>query len=593
MNFFCITELESHLRQSFKAEHPLEITIERPPPDMTGDITVNCFRLAKPLRRSPVDIANEVAAFLEAHPDTAAVEKIKAFVNIALTDAALFRDTVADADALLADAQVPAETRRRILIEFSAPNTNKPQHLGHVRNNTLGQAMVSILRRAGHQVVPVNLVNDRGIHICKSMLAYQRFGNGETPESSGKKGDHLVGDYYVKYDTELRRQLAKLRDENPEMNDQSDEDLFLKTEIGRAAQDMLVAWEQSDPDVVKLWKTMNEWVFEGFDETYRRLGVEFDKVFLESQTYTLGKDIVQDGLDRGVFKRRDDGAVVIDLAKEKLDTKVVLRSDGTSVYVTQDIGTTILKQNEFTPDQQVWVVGDEQIYHFKVLFAILKELGYEWADNLVHMAYGMVNLPSGKMKSREGTVVDADDLLDEMERLARDATLERSEEPPDDIDERSRVIGLAALKFMLLKVNPKTTLMFDPQASIKFEGDTGPYVLYAYARIASMLRKAEPGDLDGVVDWSVLGSPEEKDLALACAAYGETLRKAAEDFDTAGLAGYLLDLAKAFSRFYRDCPVLNAETPELKRARLELSLRARDILRDGLNTLTIETLESM
>ncbi len=593
MNFCCITELESHLRESFKAEHPLDICIERPPPDMTGDITVNCFRLAKPLRRSPMDIAGEVAAFLDAHPDTAAVEQIKAFVNVSLTDAALFRDTVADADGLLADAQVPAETRRRILIEFSAPNTNKPQHLGHVRNNTLGQAMVSILRRAGHQVVPVNLVNDRGIHICKSMLAYQRFGNGETPESSGKKGDHLVGDYYVKYDTELRRQLAKLRDENPEMNDQSDEDLFLKTEIGRAAQDMLVAWEQSDPDVVKLWKTMNEWVFEGFDETYRRLGVEFDKVFLESQTYTLGKDIVQDGLDRGVFKRRDDGAVVIDLAKEKLDTKVVLRSDGTSVYVTQDIGTTILKQNEFTPDQQVWVVGDEQIYHFKVLFAILKELGYEWADNLVHMAYGMVNLPSGKMKSREGTVVDADDLLDEMERLARDATLERSEEPPDDIDERSRVIGLAALKFMLLKVNPKTTLMFDPQASIKFEGDTGPYVLYAYARIASMLRKAEPDDLDGVVDWSVLGSPEEKDLALACAAYGETLRKAAEDFDTAGLAGYLLDLAKAFSRFYRDCPVLTAETPELKRARLELSIRARDILRDGLNTLTIETLESM
>jgi arginyl-tRNA synthetase len=593
MNFCCITELESHLRESFKAEHPLDICIERPPPDMTGDITVNCFRLAKPLRRSPMDIAGEVAAFLDAHPDTAAVEQIKAFVNVSLTDAALFRDTVADADGLLADAQVPAETRRRILIEFSAPNTNKPQHLGHVRNNTLGQAMVSILRRAGHQVVPVNLVNDRGIHICKSMLAYQRFGNGETPESSGKKGDHLVGDYYVKYDTELRRQLAKLRDENPEMNDQSDEDLFLKTEIGRAAQDMLVAWEQSDPDVVKLWKTMNEWVFEGFDETYRRLGVEFDKVFLESQTYTLGKDIVQDGLDRGVFKRRDDGAVVIDLAKEKLDTKVVLRSDGTSVYVTQDIGTTILKQNEFTPDQQVWVVGDEQIYHFKVLFAILKELGYEWADNLVHMAYGMVNLPSGKMKSREGTVVDADDLLDEMERLARDATLERSEEPPDDIDERSRVIGLAALKFMLLKVNPKTTLMFDPQASIKFEGDTGPYVLYAYARIASMLRKAEPDDLDGVVDWGALGTPEEKDLALACAAYGETLRKAAEDFDTAGLAGYLLDLAKAFSRFYRDCPVLTAETPELKRARLELSIRARDILRDGLNTLTIETLESM
>lgn len=593
MKFRCVTDLETHLTDSFNAAEALDVGIERPPPDMVGDITVNCFRLAKPLRRSPMDIAVAVESFLTGHHDVAASERIKAFVNVTLTDAAIFRDTVADAAALFAAAQVPEIDRRRILIEFSAPNTNKPQHLGHVRNNTLGQAMASILRRAGHDVVPVNLVNDRGIHICKSMLAYQRFGNGETPESSGKKGDHLVGEYYVRFDAELRRQLAALRAETPELAAESAEDLFLHTEIGQAAQAMLVAWEQGVPDVVELWKTMNEWVLEGFDQTYRRLGVEFDKVFLESQTYTLGKDIIQDGLRRGVFTRRHDGAVVIDLAREKLDTKVVLRSDGTSVYVTQDIGTTILKQDEFNPDQQVWVVGDEQIYHFKVLFAILKELGYDWADNLVHMAYGMVNLPSGKMKSREGTVVDADDLLDEMERLAREATLERSEETPDDIDERSRVIGLAALKFMLLKVNPKTTLMFDPQASIKFEGDTGPYVLYAYARIASMLRKLEPGDLDAPVDWAALGTQEEKDLALACAAYGEIVRKAAVDFDTAGLAGYLLDLAKAFSRFYRECPVLTAETPPLKRARLELSIRVRDILKDGLNTLTIETLESM
>ena len=588
-----IAELGTHLGNAFDLPAPV-ICPENCPPEFEGDITVNCFRLAKSLRNAPPKIAAEAERFLASHPDVESAETIKAFVNVTLRAEALFRDCVADEDALFARIPVPEAERRRVLIEFSAPNTNKPQHLGHVRNNTLGEATTAMLRAVGHDCIPVNLVNDRGIHICKSMLAYQRWGEGATPESTGEKGDHLVGDFYVRFDKEYRRQLAELREHNPEWRERTDDDLFLETEIGRAAQDMLLRWEQDDPEVRELWRTMNAWVLEGFEQTYRRMGVEFEHTYLESETYGLGKDVVQQGLDAGVFYRREDGAVAIDLEKEKLDHKVVLRSDGTSVYITQDLGTTLLKQRDYGPDAQIWVVGDEQIRHFQVLFAILRRLGYQWAENLAHMAYGMVNLPSGKMKSREGTVVDADDLFDEMVRLAREATLERAgDAPPEDVDRRAEIIGMGALKFMLLKVNPKTTLMFDPEASIRFEGDTGPYVLYAGARINSMLRKAEDDAFEPAVDWSVLGTPEERDVALRCAAYPETLRKAADDLDTSVLAGYLLDLAKAFSRFYRECPVLTAQTPALRRARLELSCRVRRIIEHGLDTMTVGTLESM
>ncbi|NLF18668.1 MAG: arginine--tRNA ligase [Lentisphaerae bacterium] len=592
MKFAFANDLSAHLEAAFGAAVG-EVPITLCPPEFSGDVTINGFLLARPLRRNPVQIAQAVGEFLARHDDVEAVEVVKAFVNVTLKAPALLRDTVADPAGLLAAVALPAERRRRILIEFSAPNTNKPQHLGHVRNNCIGMATAGLLRRVGHQVSRINLVNDRGIHICKSMLAYQRFGQGETPQSLGIKGDHLVGNYYVRFDAEFRRQLEALRKARPDLSERSADDLFLETEIGRAAQDMLVAWERGDAEVRALWETMNGWVFDGFAETYRRLGVEFEHTYLESQTYTLGRDIIRDGLERGVFKRREDGAVVIDFDDAKLGSKVVLRSDGTSVYVTQDIGTTLLKQRDYDPDQQIWVVGDEQIYHFQVLFAILKALGYPWADRLVHMAYGMVNLPSGKMKSREGTVVDADDLVTEMESLARAATLERAgEEVPADLDERARAIGLAALKFMLLKVSPRTTILFDPQASITFEGDTGPYVLYACARISSVLRKAGSSP-EGAVDWSVLGAPEERSLALRCALFPETVQKAAAELDTAVLAGYLLDLAKDFSRFWRSCPVLSAPTPAERQARLALSVLVRDILQDGLSTLTIQTLESM
>ena len=600
MKVNCIAALEEHLQASF-AVSPLSIAIERPPSSMAGDLVVNCFRLAGALRRNPLEIAMAAAEFLSRHSDVEAVDQIKAYVNLSLTSQALFEAAVADPQAPRRDGVLPTARRQRIVVEYSAPNTNKPQHLGHVRNNTLGQAAVSLLRRVGHKVVAVNLVNDRGIHICKSMLAYQRFGHGETPQDREMKGDHLVGDYYVKFDQEYRRQVEQLREAQPELRERADEELFLQTEIGRAVQEMLVKWEAEDPQVRALWRTMNQWVLAGFDQTYLRLGVAFDRTYLESETYGFGRQIVLDALAKGIFKRREDGATVVDLSDEKLGEKVVLRSDSTSVYVTQDIGTTAIKHDDWRPQRQIWVVGDEQIFHFKVLFAILRKLGFPWAqteDALCHMAYGMVNLPSGRMKSREGTVVDADDLLDEMESLAQAATLQRYEEAPNDLAERSRAIGLGALKFMLLKVNPKTTILFDPEASLKFEGDTGPYILYAYARICSMLRKADDSAAvakaaAAPVDWSVPGVAAERDLALSCGVYGEVLQRAAAELDTSILAGYLLELSKAFSRFYRECPVLNADSDKLAAARLELCRRVRDILADGLYTLGIETLDSM
>ena len=430
------------------------------------------------------------------------------------------------------------------------------------------------------------------------MLAYNLFGNGATPEKTGKKGDHFVGDFYVLFDKELKKQLKELKESNPELADSTDEELFSKTKIGAAAQETLIKWENNDPETIELWKTMNSWVLNGFDETYKRMGIEFDKVYLESDTYKLGKDIVIKGLEEGKFKKRDDGAICVDLKKYKLNEKVLLRPDSTSVYITQDIGTTLLKYGDFLPKKLIWVVGDEQIYHFKTLFSIMKELGYKWADNLYHLAYGMVNLPSGKMKSREGTVVDADNLFDEMVDLAKQATLERCGDAiPKDIDKRSEIIGLGALKFMLLKFNPKTTIMFDPQASVKFEGDTGPYVQYVCARINSIRRKAEEqyGKLssDSEINWELLDSKWERKLAVLSAFYRNALISSAEKLDCSGLILFLINLAKAYNSFYRECSVLNAETPELRNARLALSASVRAILKDGLNTLTIDIPEAM
>ncbi len=599
MNFKCINDLRKHFIATFAEnieDMALVIEPEICPQEMNGDLTVNCFRFARLLKSNPMKIAEISAGFFESHEDVESVEVIKAFVNVVLLPGAIHRDSIAKIDKLLSSAFLFDEERKKILIEYSAPNTNKPQHLGHVRNNTLGMSLVALLKRIGHDVVPINLVNDRGIHICKSMTAYQNSGNGLTPESTGAKGDHFVGDYYVKFDVELKKQLAELRNSQPGIVDKSDEELFLETEIGSQAQQMLLDWEADDCEVRRLWEMMNGWVFDGFNQTYKRMNVEFDKTYLESDTYLLGKDIIASGLKNEVFHKRDDGAVFIDLGKQ-LGEKVVLRSDGTSVYITQDIGTTLKKYDDYKPDIQVWVVGDEQKYHFQVLFEILKKLGYSWAQDLHHLAYGMVNLPSGKMKSREGTVVDADDLFDEMVSLAEKATLERcGGDIPEDLHQRAEIIGMGALKFMLLKFNPRTTIMFNPEESVKFEGDTGPYVQYACARINSILRKGgfdnARADSDNV-DWNLLTSQFEKNLSIRAFQYPSVLKRAGELMDCSGLVNYLLDLAKDFNRFYRECSVLNAESEELKNSRLELSRRIRDILTDGLNTLTIDVPEAM
>ncbi len=591
-----ITDLENFLRGEFPG-FPAEsvLTADPCPAGQNGDFTINCFKIGR-FCGNPMAAAQTAAKFLASHGDVEAVEAVKAFLNVSLKPAALSRESAADVAGLLKRGVLPAAERRKILIEFSAPNTNKPQHLGHVRNNTLGMSLASLLKRVGHEVVEINLVNDRGIHICKSMLAYQRFGKGETPESTGIKGDHLVGDYYVKFNAEYSRELKTLREAHPEWAEKDSDELFLETELGQSAQAMLRAWESEDPEVRALWQKMNSWVFAGFAETYQRMGIRFDHTYLESQTYLLGKDIVASGLEKGVFTRREDGAVICDLGK--LGTKVVLRKDGTSVYITQDIGTTLRKYEDYHPQTMIWVVGDEQNLHFQMLFTIMSRLGYEWAKDLFHLSYGMVNLPSGRMKSREGTVVDADDLFDEMHELAAAACKERGGEElsGEELSRRSEIIGLGALKFMLLKFNPRTTMTFDPASSLKFEGDTGPYVQYVAARINSMKRKAAEKGLNAdpaAVRWELLSSKFEKELMVRLYFYPATLKNAASKRDCSGIVEYLLELAKSFNRFYRECPVLSAENAELAAARLALAEGVRAVIADGLGTLTIGVPEAM
>lgn len=593
-NMKFIQDLENFLRSKF-ANYPATnaISLEPCPAGQEGDFTINCFKIGK-FCGNPMVAAQTTVEFLSSHEDIEQAVAVKAFVNINVKAASIHAGSSADIPTLLENCKLPVDERKKILIEFSAPNTNKPQHLGHVRNNTLGMSLASLLKRLGHEVIEINLVNDRGIHICKSMLAYKLFGNGVTPESTGIKGDHLVGDFYVKFNSELSKEIAEVRAAHPEYADLDNDEIFEKTSLGVAARQMLVDWEAGNPEVRELWEKMNSWVFAGFDETYKRMGICFDHTYLESQTYLLGKDIIAEGLEKGVFTKREDGAVICDLGK--MGKKVVLRSDGTSVYITQDIGTTMLKYKDYNPESMVWVVGDEQNLHFQMLFEILRRLGCSWAEKLYHLSYGMVNLPSGKMKSREGTVVDADDLFDEMSNLAYQACVERAGENPDldELKKRGEIIGLGALKFMLLKFNAKTTMTFDPQASVKFEGDTGPYVQYAAARISSILRKAADKNLTyDNVDWSILNAPAEKALAAKLYFYPNALKLAGDRRDCSSLTEYLLDLAKAFNRFYRECPVLTAENENLVSSRLALAAAVRQILVDGLGALTIQVPDAM
>ena len=570
-------------------EGPVELQETRK--DFEGDATLVVFPFLKLSRKSPVDTAHEVgAALLAATPLVVRYNAVQGFLNIVLSSDQIQArfDAIRSEDAwgtATVDPNAPAA-----MVEFSSPNTNKPLHLGHVRNILLGHSVSRILEASGRNVVQVQIVNDRGVHICKSMWAWKQFGGGITPESSGTKGDHLVGDFYVRFDQEFRAQVREL------MAQGLDEDAAkAQAPCMLEVQEMLRQWEAGDAEVRGLWATMNGWVYDGFNQTYGRLGVRFDRNYYESDTYVLGKQDIEEGLARGVFYRRDDGSVWIDLREDGLDEKLVLRRDGTSVYMTQDIGTAIQRFRDFAIDRLTYVVGNEQDYHFKVLFLILKKLGYAWADQLYHLSYGMVDLPSGKMKSREGTVVDADDLLDEMESTARTLSEELGKTEGLREDEKAqlyRVLGHGALKYFILKVDPRKRMVFNPEESIDFNGHTGPFIQYSHARIRSILRKAEGRSSSW--SWAEVAVDERsKELIQVLDRFPEAVQQAARTYSPAVVAQFAYDLAKAFNGFYQANPILNADSEALVAFRVELCRTTAVALRRALEMLGIEAPERM
>ena len=559
--------------------------------DFEGDATLVVFPFLKLSRKSPVDTAREIGEALQAaSPLVSSFNAVQGFLNIVLSSDQIHArfDAIRSADAwgtTPVDPNAPAA-----MVEFSSPNTNKPLHLGHVRNILLGHSVSRILEASGRKVVQVQIVNDRGVHICKSMWAWQQFGGGITPDSAGKKGDHLVGNFYVRFDQEFRSQVREL------MAQGRDEDAAKAgAQCMLEVQEMLRQWEAGDTEVRSLWATMNGWVYDGFNQTYSRLGVRFDRNYYESDTYVLGKQDIEEGLARGVFYRRDDGSVWIDLREDGLDEKLVLRRDGTSVYMTQDIGTAIQRFKDFSIDRLTYVVGNEQDYHFKVLFLILKKLGYAWADQLYHLSYGMVDLPSGKMKSREGTVVDADDLLDEMESTARALSEELGKTEGLGEAEKAqlyRVLGHGALKYFILKVDPRKRMVFNPEESIDFNGHTGPFIQYSHARIKSILRKAEGRATTW--NWSdVTVDERSKELIQTLDRFPQAVEQAARAYSPAVVAQFAYDLAKAFNAFYQSNPILNAESDALVAFRVELCGTTASALRRALEMLGIEAPERM
>ena len=564
------------------------INIQETRKEFVGQVTLVTFPLIKFSKKSPEQTGNEIGEYFANNlTEIAGFNVVKGFLNLSLTDSfwtnKLFNEIL---DPKFAQFKLNG---KKVMVEYSSPNTNKPLHLGHIRNNLLGFSVAEILAAAGYEVVKTNLVNDRGIHICKSMLAWQKFGNGETPNSSGLKGDHLVGKYYVLFDKEYKKQIeALIAAGNSEEESKKNAPLIVE------AQEMLLKWEAGDPDVISLWKTMNSWVYEGFTETYKTLGVNFDKFYFESGTYLLGKDIIEEGLQKGVFFKKEDSSVWIDLTDEGLDQKLLLRSDGTSVYMTQDLGTAQLKYNDFHMDKSIYVVGNEQDYHFKVLFTILKKLGKEGAAGLFHLSYGMVDLPSGKMKSREGTVVDADDLMNEMQQTARVHT-ENLGKINDFVDEEKmelyHTIGLGALKYFLLKVDPKKRLLFDPNESVDFQGHTGPFIQYTHARIRSVLNRVDVVPTEYVYNEKL--DSEERDLIVALSNYPEVIQTAAEGYSPAIIANYVYDLAKIYNKFYHEKSILQAESDEIKQFRIKLTIASGKVVKHAMNLLGIEVPERM
>ncbi len=559
--------------------------------EFEGNLTLVVFPFVKAARKSPEQTADEIGQYLVEHCQ--AVEKynvVKGFLNLSIGDGAWLSLLKAiDEDEHFGTKQATNDSKL-VMIEYSSPNTNKPLHLGHVRNNLLGWSLAQIMEANGHRVVKTNIVNDRGIHICKSMLAWLKYGNGETPESSGKKGDHLIGDYYVAFDKHYREEVKQLVAQGMDEEKAKQEAPLIKE-----AHEMLVKWEQGDAEVRALWEKMNSWVYAGFDETYKKMGVGFDKIYYESQTYLKGKAKVEEGLEKGLFERHEDGSVWADLTNEGLDQKLLLRSDGTSVYMTQDIGTAEMRYEDFPIDKMIYVVGNEQNYHFQVLSILLDRLGFKWGKELTHFSYGMVELPNGKMKSREGTVVDADDLMELMVEDAYKTSMELGKFDDMTEDERheiARIVGMGALKYFILKVDARKNMLFNPEESIDFNGNTGPFIQYTHARIRSILRKAVEGAMSPV---SLTGpiSPKEVELIQKMNEFGAVVEQAGKDYSPSGIANYCYELTKVFNQFYHDYSILNEPDEQKKAVRLMLAKNVAKIIKTGMGLLGIEVPERM
>ena len=567
-----------------------------------GNLTLVVFPLLKVSKKKPEETAEEIGAYLKEHCNAVAdCNVVKGFLNLTISTEAwigLLNDI--NAQPHFGEKQPTADSPL-VMVEYSSPNTNKPLHLGHVRNNLLGWSLSKIMEANGNKVIKTNIVNDRGIHICKSMLAWLKWGNGETPESSGKKGDHLIGDYYVAFDKHYREECAQLKAEYIAQGmdeEKAEEKAKAEAPLIKEAHEMLVKWEQGDPEVRALWQRMNEWVYAGFDETYKALGVSFDKIYYESNTYLEGKKKVEEGLAKGLFFRKEDNSVWADLTDEGLDQKLLLRSDGTSVYMTQDIGTADMRFRDFPIDKMIYVVGNEQNYHFQVLSILLDRLGFKWGKDLVHFSYGMVELPNGKMKSREGTVVDADDLIAAMIAEARQTSDElgkfkdMSEEEKQEI---ARIVGMGALKYFILKVDARKNMLFNPEESIDFNGNTGPFIQYTYARIRSVMRKAEADGLQIPAALPANAPLNEKEINLIQKLndYGAAVAQAGQDYSPSGIANYCYELTKEFNQFYHDYSILNAESQEEKITRLVLANNVGKVIKNGMALLGIEVPERM
>lgn len=570
---------------------PEQVQVNIPPKDFPFDFTIVAFTFAKLAKKSPDQTANEIGAeLIKEMPELDHYEVVKGFLNLRLKDAYWIGVFDAEVNNPLFGALPP--TGKKVMVEYCGPNTNKPLHLGHLRNIFIGHSMASILKAAGHEVVKVNIYNDRGVHICKSMLAYQKYGNHETPESSGEKGDHLVGEYYVRFEQELRKQVSEIIAQGL-----TEEAAKKQAPLNKEISEMLLKWEKGDTEVRNLWQTLNQWVYQGFEETYRKIGNDFDKAYMESATYLLGKTIVAEGLERKFFFKKPDGSVWIDLTADGLDQKVLLRADGTSVYITQDLGTADVRFKEYAPDVMIYTVANEQDYHFKVLKLVCQKLGRPYANGIHHLSYGLVDLPTGRMKTREGTVVDADDLLDEMDLTAAQKTREVGK--IENFSETEQLtlfhqLGLGALKFYILKVDPKKRIIFNPEESIDFHGFTGPFIQYTHARICSVLRKAVERNIlvEGNAGIHKL-DPIERSLIMLLHEYPAIISESADKYEPSTLANYLYQLAKGYNHFYATLPILNATEEQLCKFRLQLSVSIASTIKKGMKLLGIDVPDQM